>query len=91
MIKLTAWEGTWHKGFVRFFDPHDGRVWGLDGSPRWVVLICSCCAGEDQHFTWTVDPPDRGTRPRLSGSEKTLEQAQAKADEACLAIGWTLP
>jgi hypothetical protein len=70
---------------IRFADPHDGRVWDLDQSPKWVVLLSGCCTGERRHYTWVLSD---GVMRSRSGSEKTREEAREKAHEALRRGGW---
>lgn len=88
---MTPWQPTEQGDYRRFFNPHDGRTWSNDGSPRWVALVSPCCEGEAEHWTWSVQPRDKSEGEYQHGSEKTLEEAQAKADEACRSFGWVLP
>lgn len=69
---------------VRFKDPHDGRVWGLDGSPMWFAMISPCCTGEKRHYTWavTVEPEV------VYGNAKTREAARAEVDAFLAERGW---
>jgi hypothetical protein len=79
-------------GLARFFDPHDGRTWSLDDTPRWVVLVEPCCKGDAccattrTHYVWMLSDGDRAF-----GDEATLDAAKTRADEACVAEGWVLP
>ena len=73
---------------VRYLDPHDGRTWELDGSPRWIVSITPCCQGEARHFDWRLS--DRGLDDKIIyGTEKTLEAAKAKADKTLREMGYS--
>lgn len=95
--KLGPWT-TDPGGEVRFADPHDGRTWDLDGSPRWIAEVHSCCGAplkepETLHFVWGLGDKDPGHWPegrRPGGSEKTREEAKAKADTALKERGWEL-
>lgn len=71
---------------VRFADPHDGRTWSLDGSPRWIVVLDSCCSGEQRHYIWSLS--DRQDGAISNGSRKVLDDARADANAACAAAGW---
>lgn len=61
---------------VRFKEPHDGRVWGLDGTPKWLAAIHPCCSGDKRHYTWmvTVEPET------VYGNAQTREAARAEVD-----------
>ena len=76
------------ENLVRFADPHDGRTWDLDGSPRWLAIVEPCCDGERRHWVWTLGDKDK-TGKRPSGSEKTREAAQEEADQALRHQGWS--
>lgn len=88
MAKQT---GPWvesNGGEVRYPDPLDGRTWSLDGTPRWLASVSPCCEGEALHFVWGLSDPDEGAIERPGGSEKTMEEAKQKADEALRERGW---
>lgn len=75
---------------VRYPDPLDGRVWELDGSPRWVVQVDACCHGEKRHYTWVLVDRPEGRSTRVGGNAKTREGARQAAEEALRGAGWEL-
>lgn len=93
--KLGPWvtlgsDGDPDPSEVRYPDPHDGRVWSLDGSAMWVVSLGPCCQGENRHYPWQLTDRPEGSANRIGGNAKTREEARQAADEALRAAGWDL-
>lgn len=77
-MKLAPWVESRSDVWERFADPHDGRTWSLDGSPRWLAQVCLCCRNSGHpHWVWTLSD-----KPYSGGSEPTKELAFEAANEA---------
>lgn len=82
---------------IRYPDPSDGRTYESgpsEGEPCWVVIVGSCCGApmkepESLHFTWNLSKRYTDGKS-ISGNEKTRQAAKQKAEEAMIALGWTV-
>ena len=86
-------------GKVRYPAPLDGRTWDLDGTPRWIALVSSCCGPTENepdrkfHYDWTVDQSDSASQKSIrSGNtvRTSFEDAMAEADAYMLSLGYVL-
>lgn len=84
------------RALVRYPEPLDGRLWDLDGTPRWVAMVSVCCGGatgRPEHFDWTVDrSPSTETERDIQGNtvRTSFEAAQQEADQYMRSLEWDL-
>jgi hypothetical protein len=82
---------------VRYPDPLDGRTWDLDGTPRWIAMVSTCCGPNPSepdrpyHYDWSVDlsTPERHSHQGFT-IWTSFADAQQEADLFMKSLGWDL-